>query len=94
MKLDRSHGFRTVFIGFGLILIVFAIIVIIWAGTFLPGYLGEVFRSVAGLLGTPLIMEGSFCLIALFIVLSVNSYRREKEGDEYVSMDIPEKDDE
>ena len=88
MKFSRTGGKKALFVGWCLILSVFSLIAIIWAGTFLPGFIGGAFRSIAGLLGTPLIMEGSFCLIAFFIVLSLNSYRRQKEGDEYVTMEI------
>ncbi len=50
---------RALLIGFGLILAVAAILVLIWLGMFLPGFAGEVFRKLAGMMWTPLVLDFS-----------------------------------
>lgn len=81
---------KMILVGFSLIAAVFLGVFMIWAGTFIPGFVGGIFRSIAGVLGTPLLMEFSFALVFFLIVLILNSYRRQREGDEYVSMKVTE----
>lgn len=53
----------------------------------IPGWVGEAFGMVAGVISTPFFMEGSFVLIGLFIVLGLNIWRRHKDGDEFVEIE-------
>jgi hypothetical protein len=50
----------------------------------IPGWVGEGFGIVAGIFSTPFVMETSFVLIGLLTVIAVNTWRRRREGDEFV----------
>jgi hypothetical protein len=53
----------------------------------LPGLLGQWFGTMIGIATTPFFMEASFILLGLFIVIGLNSWRRHKEGDEFVYLE-------
>ena len=61
----------------------------LWAGRFLPGKVGEIFAKVFHILTTPIILEISFGMIGIIIVLALSHYH-EKNADEWVEMDIPD----
>lgn len=48
--------------------------------------LAKSFQTIAGYLATPFILETSFALLGLVIVLVYNEYRRAKDGPDYVEM--------
>lgn len=75
----------------GLIIVTFAfcVIALLACWRLIPGWVGESFGMLAGVLSTPFFMEASFAAVGLLIVLGLNIWRRRKEGDEYVTMDIP-----
>ena len=54
---------------------------------YLPGVLGEWLGMMVGLITTPFIMETSFLLLGLVIVIGLNVRRSAKEGDEFVYLD-------
>ncbi len=62
----------------------------------LPGLLGEWVGTMVGLVSTPFILELSFAILGLTIVIAINHVRQKKEGDELVYLeqvegpDIPE----
>ncbi len=78
---------RALLIGFGLILVASAILLLIWLGMYLPGFAGEVFRKLAGMMWTPIIIDCSLFLLGVILVLSLNSFIRAKQGDEYVYLE-------
>lgn len=78
---------KALFIGFGLILAAAAAIALIWAGTYLPGFVGEVFRMVAGLMWTPLILDASIFVFGFILILWINMVVRAREGDEFVYLE-------
>lgn len=57
---------------------------------FIPGWVGESVGRVAGLISTPFILEISFFVMGLGIVVLLNSWRRKKAGDEFVEFDEQE----
>lgn len=57
---------------------------------FIPGWVGESLGTVAGVMSTPFFMEGTFLLLGLFIVLGLNTWRRHKAGDEFVTIETEE----
>lgn len=81
---------KTLLVGFGMISLVLLAIVSLWAGaTFFDGWFGDVFRAIAGFFSTPFIMESVLATAGLFLVLIVNSYRRQKDAeDEYIHPDV------
>jgi hypothetical protein len=83
----------------GVILLVVASVVIslllFWRE--IPGLLGETVGKFVGIMSTPFFMEASFVILGFLIVVSLNTWRRHKEGDEFVvietkaeSVDRPE----
>jgi uncharacterized membrane protein len=60
----------------------------LWAGRFLPGKTGEIFAKIFHILTTPIILEISFGVLGIIIVLALSHYH-EKNADEWVEMDIP-----
>ncbi len=54
----------------------------------IPGWVGESFGMVAGVMSTPFFMEASFAVIGLMAVLGLNSWRRHKNGDEFVTLEV------
>lgn len=53
----------------------------------LPGLLGEWAGLVIGLMTTPFLMEASFVILGLFVVLGINHWRRKRTGDECVYLE-------
>ena len=54
----------------------------------LPGFVGEVFRKIGGIMFTPFFLEISFAFLGLIAVLCINNIRLQREGDDYVSLEI------
>lgn len=53
----------------------------------IPGALGEWLGTMLGIMTTPFFMESSFIMLGLFIVISLNVWRRHREGDELVYLE-------
>ncbi len=53
--------------------------------------LAKSFFTIAGTLATPFILESSIAILGLVAVLSYNEWRREKDGPEWVEMEVPTK---
>ncbi len=53
----------------------------------LPGLWGEWLGTVVGLLTTPFVMESSFVILGILIVITLNHWRRMKEGDDFVFLE-------
>lgn len=60
---------------------------------YLPGFLGEWVGTMIGALTTPFLLEASFLVIGLCIVVWLNHWRRQKAGDELVYLERVEGDD-
>lgn len=61
----------------------------LWAGRFLPGTVGEVMSRVFHIITTPIILEASFGILGIVIVMTLAHYH-EKNADEWVEMDFPD----
>lgn len=57
---------------------------------YIPGWVGESVGKVAGIISTPFFMEASFILMGLGIVVLLNSWRRKKDGDDFVEFEAQE----
>jgi hypothetical protein len=53
----------------------------------LPGFLGDYFRGIAGIVTTPFLLEAIFIILGLVIVIALNQWRAQREGDEFVYLD-------
>lgn len=67
--------------------IMFLAVSLIMGWRMVPGLLGEWLGVLAGLISTPFFLEGSFFVMGILIVTSLNSWRRAKEGDEFVYLE-------
>jgi hypothetical protein len=85
-----SKRTRIILTGFVPILAVSATILGIGLGGRLPGFPGEVFRKITGFMFTPVFLELTFAFLGLLAVFWINNIRLQKEGDEYVSLEIEE----
>ncbi len=64
-----------------------AVICLLVFWRYIPGWVGESVGKVAGLISTPFILEASFFVMGLGIVILLNSWRRKKDGDDFVEFD-------
>jgi hypothetical protein len=53
----------------------------------LPGFLGDYFRGIAGIVTTPFLLEAVFIILGLVIVIALNQWRAQREGDEFVYLE-------
>ncbi|MEM1084728.1 MAG: hypothetical protein AAGI48_11520 [Verrucomicrobiota bacterium] len=81
---------KQVLVGLGAILVVAFLIGFGWAGRMIPGFIGEWFGVVVGIVTTPVLMETSFIILGLLIVLVINYWRMRREGDELVYLEQAE----
>ena len=65
-----------------------AVLLGVGLGGKLPGFPGEVFRMISGIMFTPVFLELTFAFLGLLAIFSINNLRLQKEGDEYVSLEI------
>ena len=82
-KLSKQH----LVIGFGIIISLFIFLGCIAASAYLPGFSGEVGRMCLALITSPFLMETSIFFLALTLLFGINGWRRNKEGDDWVSLD-------
>jgi hypothetical protein len=53
----------------------------------IPGLFGETVGKFVGIMSTPFFMEASFVVLGFLIVVSLNIWRRHKDGDEFVTIE-------
>lgn len=53
----------------------------------IPGLFGETVGKFVGIMSTPFFMETSFVILGFLIVVSMNIWRRHKDGDEFVTIE-------
>lgn len=85
--MDRKQV-RLILLGVLPILGVSAVILGIGLGGRLPGFAGEVFRMITGVMFTPVFLELSFAFLGLIALFWINNLRLQKEGDDYVALEI------
>lgn len=54
---------------------------------YVPGLFGEYLGMIAGLLGTPFILEASFLILGFVVVILLNHWRMKRDGDEFVYLE-------
>jgi hypothetical protein len=54
---------------------------------YIPGLLGEWIGTMIGALTTPFILETSFVILGFILVISINTWRRHRDGDELVYLE-------
>ena len=53
----------------------------------IPGLFGETVGKFVGIMSTPFFLEASFVILGFLIVVSLNIWRRHKDGDEFVTIE-------
>lgn len=85
---DDQHRKSSIAIAAGILgTITVMVVSLIMGWRFVPGLLGEWLGVLAGLLSSPFFMETSFVIMGFLIVLGLNSWRRSREGDEFVYLE-------
>lgn len=85
-----SRRSQIIFTGIIPILLVSATILGIGLAGRLPGLPGEIFRKITGFMFTPVFLELTFAFLGLLAVFSINNIRLQKQGDEYISLEVEE----
>ena len=85
-----SKRSRIILTGFITILSVSATILGIGLGGRLPGLPGGIFRQITRFMFTPVFLELTFAFLGLLAVFLINNLRLQKQGDEYVSLEVEE----
>jgi hypothetical protein len=88
MEWMRDERVKQVTIGASIFLTLSVAVMGFWIGwKQLPGVLGEWVGLIVGIMTTPFFMETSFILLGLVTVISINNWRRSKDGDDFVYLD-------
>jgi hypothetical protein len=88
--MERTHDDRAKQIAVGAAILIGLMLIVSGAllgWRYLPSILGEWVGSMIGIMTTPFFLEASFLAIGLLIVISLNIWRRHKEGDELVYLE-------
>lgn len=84
---DDNRG-KQLAVGVGILVALTIVICCVLIGwRYLPGLLGEWFGMMIGVMTTPFFLEGTFVVIFLTLVVAINSWRRNREGDELVYLE-------
>lgn len=88
MELEQDERRKQLAVG-AVILTIFTVVVVglLTGWRHMPGVLGEWVGIMMGVVTTPFILEASFFLVGLMIVIFLNNYRRHREGDEFVYLE-------
>ncbi len=88
--MERAYDERVkqVAIGAGILLTLMVVVTGLLVGWhFLPGLLGEWVGTMMGIITTPFVMETSFAILGLVIVIALNVWRQHKDGDDFVYLE-------
>ena len=83
----RDERKQQVVVGLGVLAAVAGLILLIAYGRFLPGLSGEFFARLLGIITTPFLMETSFFILGLVVVMTLNLWRQRRDGDELVYLE-------
>lgn len=83
----RDERKQQVIVGFCVVAGVAGLILLIAWARYLPGVGGEFFGRILGIISTPFLMEASFCVLGLVLVMALNIWRQRRDGDELVYLE-------
>jgi len=78
---------KNILIGSGVIVFFFLCLGGVAASAYLPGFTGELGRMCLALITSPFLMETSIFFLALTLLFAINGWRRNREGDDWVTLD-------
>lgn len=80
---------KTLIIGCSVMFIFFlALAILALCAIYLEGFPKTVAEKIAGLISSPVIMELNFFFMGFFLLIAFNTFRRMREGDEYVYLEV------
>ncbi len=89
MVIEREENrVKQIAVGVGILLLLTLLVcgsLLGWG--YLPGLLGEWIGTMIGVMTTPFFLEGSFIVIGLMIVVTLNHWRQKRDGDEMVYLE-------
>jgi hypothetical protein len=88
MKRQHDERVKQVAVGVTILLILAISLVGLLVGwSSLPGVLGQWIGTMLGVMMTPFFLEASFAVLGIIIVIALNIWRRDKEGDDLVFLE-------
>lgn len=88
MKKIKDERVKQLVIGAGILVsLTVAVPSVLIGWRFLPGLLGEWLGTMIGIVTTPFFMEASFAMLGLAIVIFLNHWRQQRDGDEFVYLE-------
>ena len=88
MERAKDERVKQVAVGAGILIAIGVIVPCTLIGwRYLPGLLGETVGTIIGVMTTPFCMEASFIVLGIIIVISLNNWRRIKDGDDFVYLE-------
>ena len=88
MTKTEDNRVKQIAIGVGFLMLLMLVIcgaLLGWG--YLPGLLGEWVGLMVGVVTTPFLMEASFVIMGLMVVVLINHWRRKRDGDELVFLE-------
>jgi len=85
---DDDPRRRQLVVGLGILTLLVLIVpafYIVWR--FVPGVFGEWLGVIAGIISTPFLLEISFVILGLVIVVGLNHLRQKRDGDDFVFLE-------
>ncbi len=84
----RDERTSQIAVGAGILVAVMLVVCGILIGWhYLPGLLGEWVGFMVGVMTTPFLLEASFVILGLTVVVAINGWRRRRAGDELVYLE-------
>jgi uncharacterized membrane protein len=88
MEKTKDERVKQVTIGVSILVVLTVVVTGLLMGwRLLPGLLGEWVGMMIGILTTPFFMEASFAILGLVVVISLNHWRQQKDGDDFVYLE-------
>jgi len=88
MKVAKDERVKQVAVGAGILMTIAILVPSALLGwRLVPGLWGEWLGTVIGLLTTPFVMETSFVIFGIILVITINHWRRVEQGDDFVFLE-------
>jgi hypothetical protein len=87
-RTSEENRNRQIIIGSAILMVLtFVVCGALIGSRYLPGLFGEWIGMMIGVMTTPFFMEASFVILGLIIVIAINTWRRNRDGDELVFLE-------
>lgn len=87
---DNDNQVKQIAAGAAILALLTALVCGTLAGwRYVPGLLGEWLGMMVGVMTTPFLLEASFVILGLTLVLALNYWHQRRTGDEWVDLEMP-----